>query len=143
MDNVTNQDLFHLLNQRVRMLSTEMNSLLNDHGLYSSQWTIIYCLNRFGPMTQTAIWQYLHVEAPTITRTLSRMEKNGWIMRKVGRDKRERVIELTEEAKQKYKELQQVINPMEEELVETLTTEEKKDLYHLLEKFGRKGNNES
>lgn len=143
MDNVTNQDLFHLLNQRVRMLSTEMNSLLNDHGLYSSQWTIIYCLNRFGPMTQTAIWQYLHVEAPTITRTLSRMEKNGWIKRKVGRDKRERVIELTEEAKQKYKELQQVINPMEEELVETLTIEEKKDLYHLLEKFGRKGNNES
>lgn len=143
MNNVTNQDLFHLLNQRVRMLSTEMNSLLNDHGLYSSQWTIVYCLNRFGPMTQTAIWQYLHVEAPTITRTLSRMEKNGWIKRKIGRDKRERVIELTEEAKQKYKELQQIINPMEEELVETLTTEEKKDLYHLLEKFGRKGTNES
>lgn len=143
MDNITNQDLFHLLNQRVRMLSTEMNSLLNDHGLYSSQWTIMYCLNRFGPMTQTAIWQYLHVEAPTITRTLSRMEKNGWIKRRVGRDKRERVIELTEEAKQKYKELQQVIHPMEEELVETLTTKEKKNLYHLLEKFGRKGNKES
>ncbi|WP_099157838.1 MarR family winged helix-turn-helix transcriptional regulator [Virgibacillus ndiopensis] len=139
MDNINNRDLFHLLNQRVRYLSKEINNRLNDHGLYASQWSIIFCLERFGPMTQTAIWKYLNVEAPTMTRTLSRMEKNGWIVRMQGDDKRERFIELTEEAKQKFTQVQQSTDKIEQEMVANLSLEEKKQLYKLLTKLGTTG----
>src|SRR5690625_7750079 len=96
------QEIFHLMNQRTRYFAKELNNRLNDHDLFASQWSIIFCLYRYGVMTQTEIWKYLNVEAPTMTRTLSRMEKNGWIIRKQGEDKRERVIELTDFAKQEF-----------------------------------------
>ncbi len=32
-------------------------------------------------MTQKEIWSYLNVEAPTVTRTIKRLEENGWIQR--------------------------------------------------------------
>ena len=130
-----NQHLLHLLNQQTRLLAKEINNRLSDHGLYSSQWSIIFCLNRFGPMTQTAIWKYLNVEAPTITRTLSRMEKNGWIIRKQGNDKRERIIELTNFAKKEFKYIRKKMDQFEMEMLEDLSKEEKEQLKTLLLKL--------
>lgn len=130
-----NQHLLHLLNQQTRLLAKEINNRLSDHGLYSSQWSIIFCLNRFGPMTQTAIWKYLNVEAPTITRTLSRMEKNGWIIRKQGNDKRERIIELTNFAKKEFKYVRKEMDQFETEVLEDLSKEEKEQLKTLLLKL--------
>lgn len=130
-----NQHLLHLLNQQTRLLAKEINNRLSDHGLYSSQWSIIFCLNRFGPMTQTAIWKYLNVEAPTITRTLSRMEKNGWIIRKQGNDKRERIIELTNFAKKEFKYVRKEMDQFETEVLEDLSKGEKEQLKKLLLKL--------
>lgn len=42
------------------------------------------------------ISSYLGVEAPTMTRTLARLEKSGWITRTAGKDKREKLISLTD-----------------------------------------------
>lgn len=130
-----NQHLLHLLNQQTRLLAKEINNRLSDHGLYSSQWSIIFTLNRFGPMTQTAIWKYVNVEAPTITRTLSRMEKNGWIIRKQGNDKRERIIELTNFAKKEFKYVRKEMDQFETEVLEDLSKEEKEQLKTLLLKL--------
>lgn len=139
MDEMNNRNLLHLLNQQTRFLAKEVNNRLSDHGLYASQWSIIFCIERFGPMTQTAIWKYLNVEAPTVTRTLSRMEKNGWIVRKQGNDKRERVIELTEEAEQKFLAVRQTMDKFEQDILVDLSTEEKQQLQLLLRKINTSG----
>lgn len=136
-----NQNVIHLLNQRTRLIAKEMNQRLKTHELYSSQWSIIYCIDRFGPMTQTEIWKYLNVEAPTVTRTLSRMEKNGWITRVEGNDKRERVIELTLFAKQKRSSIRQTIDQLEYDLLADLSVEEKEHLHILLGKINTSGEN--
>ena len=134
-----NQDIIHLLNQQTRYFQKELNNLLNDHGLYAAQWSIIFCIDKFGPMTQTDIWKYLNVEAPTMTRTLSRMEKNGWIIRKQGVDKRERVIELTEFAKNEYRILRDKIDRFEERVLGGLSETEKEQLKILLLKLKATG----
>ncbi|WP_106497847.1 MarR family winged helix-turn-helix transcriptional regulator [Lentibacillus sp. Marseille-P4043] len=139
MDHMDNRNLFHLLNQRYRFIEKEMNRRLYDHGLYTSQWSIIFCLERFGPMTQTAIWKYLNVEAPTVTRTLSRMEKSGWIVRKRGTDKRERVIELTEGAKREFTKVHQTMDEFEQDMLANLSSAEKQQLKQLLQKIGTTG----
>ena len=141
MDNIINQNLIHMLNQQSRLLAKEVNQRLGDHGLYASQWSIIFCIDRFGPMTQTAIWKYLNVEAPTITRTLSRMEKSGWIIRKQGNDKRERVIELTKEARRKFMPIRQTMDQFELEMLAGLSSEEKEQLQYLLSKIETTGEN--
>lgn len=142
MDEINNRNLLHLLNQRTRLLAKEVNNRLSDHGLYASQWSIIFCIERFGPMTQTAIWKYLNVEAPTVTRTLSRLEKNGLIVRKQGNDRRERVIELTEQAKQKFLTVRQTMDEFEEDMLAGLSSAEKEQLQLLLQKVGTSGEND-
>ncbi len=136
MGTISNQALLHLLNQRKRLLEKEMNHILKRHGLFTSQWTILYCLHRFGAMSQTAIWKYLNVEAPTVTRTLAKMEKSGWVRRAYGADKRERIIDLTAGAKEKFPVIRQTVSEMENSLLVNLTEEEKNQLYNLLGKIG-------
>ncbi|MBM7553071.1 MarR family winged helix-turn-helix transcriptional regulator [Thalassobacillus pellis] len=139
MQNFDTHSVFHLLHQQVRMITKEFNNQLSDHGLYHSQWSIIFCLEKFGSMTQTDIWKYLNVEAPTITRTLTRMEKNGWVIRTQGEDRRERLIELTESAHEKFKEVNRAVYEFEQDMVKGMSSEELKQFYHLLKKIGPKG----
>lgn len=141
MNGITGQELFHLLNQRTRLLAKEVNHILKEYELYTSQWSILFCINRFGPMSQTEIWRYLNVEAPTVTRTLVRLEKSGWIVRKLGSDKRERIIELTVQAKEKLPHIKQAVNNQENSLIESLTMDEKTQLHYLLGKIGQSGEN--
>ncbi|MEW9676698.1 MarR family transcriptional regulator [Lentibacillus sp. L22] len=139
MNSNMNRDLFHLLNQRYRYIAKEMNNLLREYGLYASQWSIIYCLEKFGSMTQTEIWKYLNVEAPTVTRTITRLENNGWIIRTQGNDKRERVIALTSDAKDKFATIHQKMDRLEESMLASFTSEEKADLQQLLLKINATG----
>lgn len=140
VENISNKELLHLLNQRTRLFSKEINHILKDYGLYNSQWSVLFCINRFGPMSQTDIWKYLNVEAPTITRTLVRMEESGWIIRKPGDDKRERIIDLTKKAMEKIPEIKQTVEKLEIDVLTSLKTDEKKQLHYLLSKIGEKRN---
>ena len=132
---LTNQDVFHRLQQKSRYITKLINIGLKDHGLFMSQWSILFCLGEFGPMTQTEIWTYLNVEAPTTTRTLERMEKSGWIIRSQGKDKRERIIELSESAKATFSEIIESVETIEDQLLKEFTDTEKAQLYELLGKI--------
>ncbi|WP_347552534.1 MarR family transcriptional regulator [Pseudalkalibacillus hwajinpoensis] len=130
--------IFHTLHQQVRFVTKEANERLKAYNLYSSQWSILYCLDQFGPMKQTEIWQYLNVEAPTTTRTLVRMEKNNWIHREQGSDKRERIVSLTKNAEELLPEIKTSIHEMEKLLLEQLSLEERELFLHLLNQIGFK-----
>ncbi|MEN2767480.1 MarR family winged helix-turn-helix transcriptional regulator [Ornithinibacillus xuwenensis] len=130
-----NQDLLHVLNQRVRYFQKHLNDRLKKHDLYHAQWSILYYLNKNGSKTQSEITNYFHVEAPTITRTVKRMEENGWVKRVHGADKRERFIELTEYAKSKYAEILTTVSEHEDVILANLSEEEKKLLLTLLQKL--------
>lgn len=133
---VSNQDLVHMMQQKSRHFSKLINEALKKHELYMSQWSILYCLHKFGTMTQKEIWLYLNVEAPTMTRTLERMEKSEWIMREEGTDKRERIIKLTEKAKNEFSEIKESVESVEQKFLYHLTEEEKMTLYQLLHQIG-------
>ncbi|UYZ11614.1 MarR family transcriptional regulator [Brevibacillus sp. WF146] len=88
----------HKVNQLGRRFSKTLNERLTPLGLFAAQWAVVVRLLE-GPATQTELCQYLCVEAPTMTRTLARMEQAGWIERHCGADKRERRVALTEKAR--------------------------------------------
>ncbi|MFD2629925.1 MarR family winged helix-turn-helix transcriptional regulator [Oceanobacillus kapialis] len=139
MKNVENRDIMHALNQRFRYTVKELNARLKQFDLYASQWAIIYCLDSFGTMTQTEIWRYLNIEAPTVTRTLVRMEKAGWVIRKQGEDKRERIIELTSNALEKIPSIKKSVESFDHEMLSDLSQQEKNQLYMLLSKMKTSG----
>ena len=128
--------LFHEIHQKSRLSIKEVNEALKTFNLYSSQWSILFCLKKFGSMTQKEIWQYLNVEAPTITRTVARLEESGWIERKEGTDKRERIVYLSERAEKMVPKIEKRILEVEENLVSPLAEEEQAQLIALLKKIG-------
>ena len=128
--------LFHEIHQKSRLSIKEVNEALKEFELYSSQWSILFCLKQFGAMTQKEIWQYLNVEAPTVTRTIVRLEESGWIFRREGKDKRERIVELSSMAEQKMQDIENRIRHAEENLLSKLSDEEQDQLISLLKKIG-------
>ncbi|MCA0989315.1 MarR family winged helix-turn-helix transcriptional regulator [Guptibacillus algicola] len=132
---ISTNDIFHSLNQKVRLITKEANEKLKEYNLYSSQWAILYCLDQYGPMKQTDIWQYLNVEAPTTTRTLARMESNHWICRSEGKDKRERIVYLTDYAESKLPAIKNAIFQLEKSLLSHLTEDEQVQFMNLLNKI--------
>lgn len=127
--------LFHALFQKQRQLTKRLNEVLKEHELYSAQWTILFCLHEHGAMTLTEIWRYLHVEAPTVTRTIARLEKLGWVERLPSEDKREKIVILSEMAKVRLPEIKKTIEAYEEEMIGHLTEQEQLQFMKLLDKM--------
>ena len=127
--------LFHMLYRKTRSMSKVLNEQLQRHELYSSQWSILYCLKINGPMTQSEIWRYLVVEAPTVTRTLVKLEEGGWVKRTHGRDKRERLVSLTDKAIENFPMIEKDVKSFEQKMLENLSDEEQDNLFHLLTKL--------
>lgn len=134
--------LFHEIHQKARLSVKEVNDTLREFELYSSQWSILFCLKQFGSMTQKEIWQYLNVEAPTVTRTIVRLEESGWILRREGKDKRERIVQLSPFAEQKMSEIAERIGQTEKTLVSGLSDKEQDQLILLLKKIGTNNSGE-
>lgn len=127
--------LFHTFFQQNRFLVNHLNEALKEHGLFSSQWTILFLLKKEGPMTLTAIWKYLNVEAPTITRTVARLEKLDLVRREEGADRREKIVYLTEKALQQMPAVEASVLKFEAEMTKNLSEEEIVQLIQLLDKM--------
>ncbi|SES40371.1 MarR family winged helix-turn-helix transcriptional regulator [Psychrobacillus sp. OK032] len=127
--------LFHELFQKSRFLTNEINLTLKKHNLYASQWTVLFCIQKHGEMSLTQIWKYLNVEAPTITRTVYRLVELGWIDIRPGKDRREKIVSLSEKASQDFSTIKESILEFEDRMVESLTKEEETILIELLRKI--------
>ncbi|MGN7388391.1 MarR family winged helix-turn-helix transcriptional regulator [Sporosarcina sp. SAFN-015] len=127
--------LIHELFQRSRLLSKELNIALKEHGLFAAQWSVIYSVYQHGEMTLTQIWKYLNVEAPTITRTVNRLEEMGWLVTREGKDRREKYVSLTENAILQLSDIKKTIIRFEEQSLRGLSGEEEKLLMELLKKI--------
>jgi len=114
----------HKTNQLARSFTKKLNEKIFPLGLYASQWGIILHLYEKKQCTQIELSRYLGVEAPTITRTLDRMEQIGWVIREAGKDKRERYIKLTEKACDMFPKWHQAANNLELEAINDIDKEE-------------------
>jgi len=128
-----------MLFQKTRLLSNELNDTLKAHNLYSSQWTVLYCVHMHGSMTMKEMTKYLNVEAPTVTRTVSRLEELGWLTVQPGKDRREKIVRLCVKAEKKLPEIEKTIVQFEAEFLEQLTEDEQGQFMILLRKLEKKG----
>ena len=131
--------LFHEIFQMTRLLNKEVNLALKKHGLFASQWSVLFCVYKQGELTLTQIWKYLNVEAPTITRTVNRLEQLGWLSTQEGKDRREKIVRLTEEAKVQLPDIEASIIQFEKEFLQKFSEVEQMQLMSLLRKMTKEG----
>ncbi|MEK3955526.1 MULTISPECIES: MarR family winged helix-turn-helix transcriptional regulator [unclassified Psychrobacillus] len=126
--------LIHELFQKYRFLKQEVNHTLKEFNLFASQWSVLYCIQKHNEMTLTQIWKYLNVEAPTITRTVNRLAELGWIEISSGKDRREKIVKLSEHALQQFPVINEAMKEFEERVLNGLSKEEELQLFELLQK---------
>lgn len=135
-------EFFHQYNQVSRNLSKKTNERLSTTEIYSSQWTIVYYLYHHGPCTLVEISNYLNVEAPTVTRTVNRLEKIHWIRKIEGKDKREKRIELTDLALKNYATIANLIGQFEKDVMNGISEDELEVAFSVLRKMMTNMNNQ-
>lgn len=127
--------LIHQLFQKTRYLSYEVNKTLKDYNLYASQWSVLNCIYKHKEMTLTQIWKYLNVEAPTVTRTVNRLASLGWLELKTGKDRREKIVTLSDQALEKFHDIENSMDVFESKMLSGLSQEEQEHLIELLNKI--------
>ena len=78
-----------------RALTQRYDEALRPLGLTITQFTILQALSLAGERTQGQLGEILAMDSTTLTRTLAIMSRHGWIAKKYGTDRRERLLRLT------------------------------------------------
>lgn len=131
--------IFHELFQLTRSMSKELNNVLKEHDLFNAQWTVLFCIQKHEEMMLKDICTYLNVEAPTITRTVNRLQELGWITITPGEDKREKIVRLSDDAKRKFPSIEKTVINFENQFLQQLSNDEQSVLLTLLQKLDMKG----
>jgi DNA-binding MarR family transcriptional regulator len=82
------------LRRCARALTQHYEDALRPFGLRGSQFTILQALELAGEVSQGQLGEILAMDSTTLTRTLDIMVRHGWITKRSGRDRRERLLRL-------------------------------------------------
>jgi DNA-binding MarR family transcriptional regulator len=77
-----------------RSLTQLYDEALRPAGLRATQFTVLQVLSRAGDLSQGELGRILAMDSTTLTRTLEILERNGWILKRTGKDRRERRMSL-------------------------------------------------
>jgi DNA-binding MarR family transcriptional regulator len=76
-----NQSLGVIVGQLAKKMTAELNSLLTEHGLTTTQWGVLACLHREDGLTQNEVSGRTGIDAATLTELLKRMAARGLVRR--------------------------------------------------------------
>jgi DNA-binding MarR family transcriptional regulator len=118
-----------------RPLISRLNELLSEYELSYSLWQVIFFVKNNGPSTLVEISVHFNVEKPTITRTVHRLEEKQIIKVIQGKDRREKIITLSESGEDLYQTCRQKITKLEYEVMRGIPRDEQNAVFEILPKI--------
>ena len=90
--------------RRAARLATQMyDEALRPSGLRSTQFTLLQALNIAPSISQKQLGEVLGLDSTTLTRTLARLRRKGWVRSQPGADRRELQISLTASGQREFR----------------------------------------
>mgnify|MGYP002509707240 CR=1 FL=1 len=128
------QAVGYLLKQITDKIKIAADASFKEKNLTFAQARVLqYVISRGGNTTQKSIEDHLDVSHPTVVGIVSRMEKNGYLICHMDReDKRNKIVEATEQAFLISQELEEGRIAQEEKLLRGLTEKEVEELHRML-----------
>lgn len=119
--------------QAARSIRTVLSRNLLSSGLYAGQDGVMLALAEAGGMTAGALAARLGVKAPTMTRTIGRLEAQGFVERRPDTtDGRLTVVDLTKAGSDSLEKIAQACDLSERQALEGLSEKEVRTLLKLL-----------
>ena len=117
-----------------RLARSRLASGLLAHGLYAGQEQVLFMLDEHGPLALAELAEKLDVRAPTITKTMTRMEGQSFLSRATSRDDaRSIIIALTPDGRRVLKIARQIVQDVEAETFSGLSDTERQNLHSTLD----------
>lgn len=110
------QGLFQRFFSLHRPLISKLNELLGEYDLSYSLWQVILYLKNNQPSSLVDIANYYNIEKPSITRRVQRLEERLIVKTISGKDRREKIIELTEIGEKLYDVCRERITQLENDV---------------------------
>lgn len=128
------QPIGYLLKQITDKIKVAADASFKEKNLTLAQVRVLeFVMRKGGNTTQKSIENYLEVSHPTVVGIVSRMEKSGYLICYFDKeDKRNKIVEITEQAVLISHELEEERIAQEEKLLKGLTEEDIKKLYYML-----------
>jgi DNA-binding MarR family transcriptional regulator len=86
-----------------RAMNQIYEEALRPAGLRATQFTILQALSLAGEVTQRNLGRILAIDSTTLTRTLTIMDRHGWIAKRRGEDRREWRMKLSKAGETQFK----------------------------------------
>jgi MarR family transcriptional regulator for hemolysin len=130
-------DTIAYLVHRISLLARiKFNQLVKDYGLTSTQWQILSLLYQDEGQTQTAIASQLAIGKSSIGKSIDSLERRGWVHRKPDeRDRRSNRVYLTQKFHSTEVEFTGPVLEVEEELLQSFSATERKQLEQQLRRI--------
>lgn len=129
------------LNESARLFNELVKKMMTRRGISRTYFEIISYLKRHDgvAITQKDICEYLMMRPSTISLTLQKMEYEGLIARKKDLDDcRKMIITLTSKGEAKGLEFRSIFKSCDDILLDSISVEEKDELYKILEKLNER-----
>ena len=103
------QFLPYLLNQAAEVTSRSFQAIYREHyGMTRTQWRVMANLGKFGAMTAKDICVISHVEKTKVSRAVSALEADGFLLRTPSEeDRRAEILSLTDKGRTAFADLGQ------------------------------------
>ncbi|NOW05603.1 MarR family winged helix-turn-helix transcriptional regulator [Clostridium beijerinckii] len=136
------QGLFQRFFSLHRPLISKLNELLGEYDLSYSLWQVILYLKNNQPSSLVDIANYYNIEKPSITRRVQRLEERLIVKTISGKDRREKIIELTEIGEELYDVCRERITQLENDVVKGISENDQIITFETLPKIQKNITNE-
>jgi len=109
------QEFFNQYRLMYRPFINLVNVQLGKYQLYSSQWALLRLLKDKGPHSFVDIANFMFIEKPSVTRLVQKLVELGYVETVAGRDKREKLVQLTANGEEIVQEIQAHLKPTMEQ----------------------------
>lgn len=119
-----------------KQITKSIYARLEYYGITRAEIPYITVLYQETDVTQEHLSKVLGFNEGTVTRALKRLENKGIVERvPFLKDRRKKMVRLTEEGQEKADQLSNIKDNFEKELFANFTQEEREQLHNLLEKL--------
>ncbi|MGE7367612.1 MarR family winged helix-turn-helix transcriptional regulator [Neorhizobium sp. NPDC001467] len=126
-------DIAPAITQAARSMRTALSHMLSESGLYAGQDGVITLLADEDGLTPGHLAEKLGVKAPTMTRTIGRMEAQGFLQRRADdRDGRLAKVHLTDLGRESVEQIRRSAAGCGERAAKGLSDKDVKTLIKLL-----------
>ncbi|MGH1332794.1 MarR family winged helix-turn-helix transcriptional regulator [Exiguobacterium acetylicum] len=122
----TQEDVLGQLSKVSRLVKREIDATLLPYSLHTGQWALIKAVALLQPVSQVQLADYLIIEKPAVTKTVSRLETLGFITRiKEGRT---HFVSLTPLAIERFDQIDAAVQETHQRLLASFSLTDQQQL---------------